>query len=138
MSYLLDTCIISDLRKAVPTQARAWFESRNQESFYLSVVTLAELLDGIERLPSSHKRKELEKWYHYEVQQHFKRHILSIDDRVAKEWGLLNANLNKKGLCVGVQDLYIGATARIFSLTLVTRNKKDFQAMDIPLVDPWE
>jgi len=49
MSYLLDTCVISELRKPVSTKIREWLESKDELSFYISVVTIVELLDGVER-----------------------------------------------------------------------------------------
>lgn len=137
MSYLLDTCVLSELRKPITQKTRKWFDDKDQELFYISVVTIAELWDGIERLPQSKKKKELEEWFLGGIHTRFKNRILSIDDRVAKEWGTLNARLLKKGVSVGVQDLYIGATAKAYSLELVTLNHKDFQAMELLLVNPF-
>ncbi len=57
MSYLLDTCVLSELRKKIPQNVRNWFNSKNQDLFYISVITIAELWDGIERLPNSKKKK---------------------------------------------------------------------------------
>jgi predicted nucleic acid-binding protein len=137
MSYLLDTCILSELRKNVPEKTRVWFENKDQDQFFISVVTLAELWDGIERLPKSKRRNDLQDWFHGEIHSRFKDRILTIDDRVAMEWGFLNAGLRRKGVTMGVQDLYIAATVKSHSLVLVTVNIKDFQAADIPLVNPW-
>jgi predicted nucleic acid-binding protein len=138
MSYLLDTCILSELRKTIPAKTREWFESRDQDLFYISVVTIAELWDGIERLSVSKKKKDLEDWFHGEVYSRFKDKILPIDDHVAKEWGNLNASLSRQGICVGVQDLYIAATAKSYNLALATINIKDFQTLGIPLINPWQ
>ena len=137
MSYLLDTCILSELRKNVPQNALSWFETKDQNLFYISVVTLAELLDGIERLPDSKKKRDLEDWFYGELHSRFKDRILSIDDHVAKEWAYLNASLQRKGICVGLQDLYIAATAKAHCFSLITLNLKDFQSIDIPVINPW-
>lgn len=138
MSYLLDTCVLSELRKAVPDVIRDWFDNVDQDLFYISVVSIAELLDGIERLPQSKKRKDLEHWFFGEVHTRFKDRILPIDDHVAKEWAYLNAALTQKGHNIGVQDLYIAATAKSHGLAIVTRNSKDFKHTDIRLINPWE
>lgn len=138
MSYLLDTSVISELRKNIPDAVRNWFSTIDQELFFISVVTIAELLDGIERLPQSKRRKDLEKWFFGEVYSRFKDRILPIDDHVAKEWAYLNAFLLRKGKIVGVQDLYIAATAKSQGFAIVTRNTKDFENTQIPLINPWE
>lgn len=138
MSFLLDTCVLSELRKKVPEKTKNWFEGKDQDLFYISVVTIAELWDGIQRLQDSKKKKDLEDWFFGDVHNQFVDRILSIDDRVAKEWGTINANLQKKGICVGVQDLYIGATVKAYGLELVTLNTKDFESLDISIINPWE
>lgn len=138
MSYLLDTCTISELRKSISQKTMEWFESKDQDLLFISVVTIAELFDGIERLPKSKKKKDLEDWFHGDIHTRFKDRILPIDDRVAMEWGHLNAQLQRKGICVGVQDLYIAATAKSHNLAIVTLNTKDFQWVDIPLINPFE
>lgn len=138
MSYLLDTCVLSELRKGSSKAVKEWFETKDQDLFFISVVTIAELLDGIERLPISKKRRDLEDWFYGEVYTLFLDKILPIDDHVAKEWAYLNANLRLKGISVGVQDLYIAATAKSKGFSLVTLNVKDFQELNIPLFNPWQ
>lgn len=126
----------------MPSSVREWFDTIDQDLFYISVVTIAELLDGIERLPQSKKKKDLENWFFGEVYSRFKDRIVAVDDHVAKEWAYLNAKLNaslqRKGHTVGVQDLYIAATAKSHGFAIVTRNVKDFQHTKIPLINPWE
>src|ERR1700722_3973678 len=137
MSYLLDTCVLSELRKSIPLNIREWFSSKDSDLFFISVVTVAELWDGIERLSASHKRRDLEEWFRDEVHSRFKDRIVSIDDRVAKEWGSLNAKLQKKGPMVGVQDIYIAATAKSWALSLINLNVQDFGHMDLMVINPW-
>jgi len=137
MSYLIDTCVISELRRKIPSHVSEWFESKDEELFFISVVTVAELLDGIERLPMSKKKRDLEDWFHGDVLSRFKDRILPIDEKVAKAWGLLSASLKNKGINVGIQDLYIAATARVNSLAVVTLNFKDFKDIEISIFNPW-
>lgn len=137
MNYILDTCVISELRKKVPGNTKEWFENKDQNHFYISVVTIAEILDGIERLPNSKKKNDLQDWFYSDVYSRFADRIISIDDHIAKEWAFLNSALQKKGVNVGVQDLYIAATAKAHGFALVTINTKDFQAIDIPVFNPW-
>lgn len=137
MSYLFDTCVLSQLRKMIPENVKMWFETKEQNFFYVSVVTIAELLDGIQRLPGSKKKTDLEDWFYGDIHSRFKNRIIPIDDHIAKEWAFLNANLQSKGICVGVQDLYIAATAKAHGFPLVTLNTKDFQQINIPIINPW-
>jgi toxin FitB len=138
MSYLLDICAISALRKKVPTHVIHWFENKDEDLFFISAVTLAELFDGVEHLPASKKRSDLEDWLHGNVLARFKDRILPIDEKVAKTWGLLSAHLKNKGINVGTQDLYIAATALVNSLAIVTLNLKDFKDVNISIFNPWE
>ena len=138
MSYLIDTCVISYLRKEMPSCAMQWFANREEESFLMSVVTVAELLDGIERLKPSKKKRDLESWFFGEVMERFKGRILPIDEQIAKAWGLLSASLRNKGIAVSVQDLYLAATAQVYSLAILTANSKHLKALDLPVINPWE
>jgi len=138
MSYLIDTCVISELRKKVPDSVREWFESKDEDSFLMSVVTVGELLDGIERLKPSKKKRDLESWFFGEVLTRFHGRILPIDENVAKTWGQLSASIRKKGKAIDVQDLYIAATARAHAIAIVTTNVKHFKDVDIPVINPWE
>lgn len=138
MSYLLDTCVLSQLRKRIPSKVQEWFECKDQNQFFISTLTIAELWDGIERLENSKKRKDLEEWFIGDVQARFKDNIISIDETIALKWGLINSTLQKKGITVGVQDLYIAATAASKNLALITINMKDFANIDIVTINPWE
>lgn len=72
-----------------------------------------------------------------EVNTRFNGKILPIDGAVAVKWGTLNASLQKKGILVGVQDLYIAAMALTNNLALVTLNTKDFDKLELVLLNPW-
>lgn len=87
MTYLLDTCAISELRKAVPVKVNQWFADKDPETFYVSVVTVAEIADGINRLATSKKKKELEEWFNGYFMQRFDEKILPINTKIAKAWG---------------------------------------------------
>lgn len=137
MAYLLDTCVVSYLRKNIPPEVRDWFTSQDDEFFFLSVVTLAEIEDGISRLSPSQKKQDLEDWFYGSLQARFQERILPIDVTVARTWGQLNAKLICHGFNVGVQDLYLAATAKVHGLALVTVNVNDFENMDVVVINPW-
>lgn len=137
MSYLLDTCVVSELRKELPPNARNWFSSKEEGLFFVSVVTIAEIEDGIQRLQSSRKKADLEDWFYGSFQSSFQDRILSIDSSIAKTWGQMNAKLTSQGIIVGVQDLYISATAFVHSLAVVTINTKHFEPTGVVVINPW-
>lgn len=140
MSYLLDTCILSYLRKdkkEIPKSVQEWFSNKDESLFFLSVVTMAEIEDGIHRLSPSRKKTDLEDWFYGAFQGQFHDKILSIDSSIAKTWGQLNAKLMRKGINIGVQDLYIAATAIVHSLAIVTTNVKDFEPTNVVIFNPW-
>ncbi len=138
MNYLLDTCVISELRKEVPASVKDWFSDKNSDSFFISVVTIGEIIDGIERMSPSKKKNDLGEWLFREVLERFQGKILPINENIAKNWGRLSAELRKKGISIGVQDLYLAATAQVHSLTILTINVKHFQPIGIQVINPWK
>ena len=138
MNYLLDTCSVSALRGTVPVSVREWFESRDPDCFYVSVVTLAEIEDGIERLAESKKKRDLREWFSGPFRSQFTKRFLPINEDVAIAWGKLNARLIQKGCNIYAQDLYLAATAEVFRLEIVTINIKDFKPTGLSIVNPWQ
>lgn len=137
MSFLLDTCTISYLRRDLPAKAKEWFSTKSNEIFFISVVSLAEIEDGIARIKTSRKKADLQDWFYGSFQEQFHERCLDIDEPVARAWGQLNAKLRKRGLTVGVQDLYIAATALVHGLAVVTCNTKDFDLTGVAVINPW-
>jgi len=138
MSYLLDTCVVSYLRGEVSHEVKVWFSGRNADQFFISVVSIAEVEDGIQRLKPSRKKSDLEDWFYGSFQEQFQDNTLFIDTTVAKTWGRLNAKLSTKDIVIGTQDLYIAATALVHGLAIVTRNVKDFAPTGAVVINPWE
>lgn len=139
MNYLLDTNIVSEWTKASPdTGVVSWLSEIEEDSVFLSVVTFAELRHGIERLPTSKRRKQLDEWLRGELPLRFEQRILPVDGAVADEWGRLVARHDSLGRPIHAMDALIAATAQVYSLTLVTRNTSDFEASVKSLVNPWK
>jgi toxin FitB len=76
-------------------------------------------------------------WLAEELPARFEERILDIDSRVAETWGVVMARAQKIGLTLGSMDAFVAATAEAHSLTLATRNVRDFQRLGISLLDPW-
>ncbi len=135
MSFLLDTNVVSELRKGLRCNPRVagWFAGIDDADVYLSVLVVGELRQGIERLRDKDPRQSnaLERWLVEILAAHVDR-ILDIDRAVAEEWGRLAARRT-----VSVIDGLLAATARTHGLTLATRNVKHFAATGVAHFDPF-
>lgn len=135
MSYLIDTNVLSELRRREPdVNVRKWLERRPAMTLYLSVLTLGELRKGIELLPESARKRALLDWLAVELPGFFAGRVLPIDTRVADRWGHL---LAQKRRPLPAIDSLLAATALTHDLALVTRNRRDFQYPGLSVVDPW-
>lgn len=138
MSYLLDTNVISERTRPQPDKnVRRWLRSHRVSETYLSVITLAELEQGIVRLGDTRRAKELGDFL-AKVERQFRGRILLVDRDVAHAWASLTAQALREGRGLGYADSLIAATARSHNLTVVTRNTSDFAAAGVPLINPWE
>lgn len=138
MSHLLDTNVISEWVAARPNPGVVgWLADADEDRVFLSVVSLAELRYGVERLRSGQRRQRLDEWLRHELPQRFEGRILPVDDVVAAMWGLVVARRDAAGRPIGVMDAFIAATAEAHTLTIVTRNTADFDPSVVPLINPW-
>lgn len=135
MSYLLDTYVLSELRRREPdVHVVRWLDLRPPGTLFLSVLTLGELRKGVEALPAGARKQALDDWLATELPAYFGGRILPIDARVADRWGRLVA---QAGRAVPAIDSLLAATALAHGLTLVTRNVRDFQHLGLAVIDPW-
>ena len=137
MSFLLDTCVVSELRKPHPDDGvLAWFEMCAEDMLYLSAVTLGELCYGIELLPESRRKIALMTWY-AQVCLSYTGHILDVTLPVLERWGSFRATRQKSGGTLAMGDGLIAATAIVNGMTVVTRNTSDFIGLGVDLINPW-
>lgn len=136
MSFLLDTNVISELRKGPRSNEGVfrWFSSLSDDDIFLSVLVIGEIRRGIERIRrrDSKSARSLEGWLKKLVSAYGDR-ILPIDRDVAEEWGRAGT-----GGPVPVVDGLIAATAKVHGLTLATRNIRDVARTGVAAVNPWE
>ena len=135
MSYLLDTNVLSELRRKSPDETVVeWFARRPPSTLYLSVLTLGELRKGIEGVADSKRRMSLNDWLESDLPAFFVGRILPVDAQVAERWGRLVATAGRPLPAI---DSLLGATAAQHGLSIVTRNGKDFADMGLDIINPW-
>lgn len=135
MSYLLDTNVLSELRRTTPNAGAAeWFAQRPASTLYLSVLTLGELRKGAEGIADASRRTALLDWLEAELPIFFTGRILPVDAQVADRWGRLVATANRP---VPAIDSLLAATAAHHGLSLVTRNVRDFANLGLEIINPW-
>ena len=139
MSYLIDTNVLSELRRKQPdANVVAWFKQRPRQSLYLSVLTLGEIRKGIERLddvPGSLRRQTLVDWLQQDLPTFFLGRLLPVDTHVADRWGRLLASAARPLPAIGG---LLAATALHHDMTLVSRNVKDFIGLNLDIINPWD
>jgi predicted nucleic acid-binding protein len=138
VNFLLDTNLVSEWIKPHPNAGVvAWLADADEDRVFISVVTLAELRHGVERLAVGQRRKRLNEWLQGELLIRFDARILPVDAAVADAWGRIVAHREALGRPIGAMDAFIAATAQIHNLTLATRNQTDFTSSVDAIVNPW-
>lgn len=138
MNYLLDTCIISELIKPVPSNSVVeWLNNIPEDNIYLSSITIGEIQKGISKLVDSKKKLNLQSWLDKDLLNRFNSKIISIDKDICITWGIITANAEKRGKKLASIDSLIAATAINKVLTLVTRNTSDMIESGANIVDPF-
>lgn len=138
MTYLLDTCVISELAAKRPApEVMEWIQSVDPESVFLSVVTVGEIRKGIEKAQDPKRKAVLEAWLHDELLIRFRSRLAVLDTGVLLEWGALVGRLETQGTPMPAIDSLIAATALHGRFVLVTRNEDDFVNAGVRLLNPW-
>lgn len=136
--WLLDTNILSELRRAKPEQrVIAFVAAQPLDLLHVSTATLAEIRFGIELVADARRRAELNDWLTHKVRPMFEHRVLAITEDVMLKWRLLVEEGRKAGHTFSQPDLIIGATALHHGLTVVTRNTEDFERARVPVLNPW-
>jgi predicted nucleic acid-binding protein len=135
--YLLDTNVISELRKPVgriSPDVAAWAAAADTNSLYISTITVMELELGVLRLELRRPAQAmpLRNWLERHVLQQFAGRILPVDSAVALRCAQLHVpNMRPE------RDAYIAATAAVHGMAVVTRNVSDFAGTGVAVINPW-
>lgn len=139
MTFLLDTNVISELRKAgdgrAATNVTAWVAAQDATTFLISAITILELERGVLSVQRRDPKQggRLRKWLDDHVRPQFAGRILPIDDAIATRCAQLHIPDRRNEA-----DALIAATALVHNLSVVTRNVKDFHETGVVVIDPWQ
>jgi len=137
MRYLLDTNIISDVAKPVPSPSLlAWMSEQIDDDLFIASLTVAEIRRGVLEKPAGKRRDALEAWFSGPEgpQALFAGRVLSFDEAAALVWARLMADGRTRGRPRSALDMIIAAVAEAHGCTVVTDNERDFS--DIPVINP--
>jgi len=138
LSYLVDTCVLSELARPSPSKdVTQWLDQAEETDLYLSVLTLGELEKGVARLPSSARRRKIEKWIREDLAERFGGRLLAVDQPVAERWGRISGEAELRGEPLPVIDALIAATSLVHGLDIVTRNTADMERCGARCINPW-
>jgi toxin FitB len=136
---LLDTNIISEILKPeYDGNVGHWLETNIPESLFLSSITIAELAFGVSRLPEGKRRANLSHSMQRIESETFVGRILDFTAAMAMRSGDVRAIRERTGRTVSLADAGIAATAITHRFALATRNIKDFEGLDLELINPFE
>jgi len=135
---LLDTNVVSELMRPTPdAKVLEWFDGQEPGTMALSVITPAEILYGLERLPYGRRRADLAARFHAFLDRGFGNAIHPVDLATAERFAAIRAARDAAGRPMTSFDALIAATAGVHDMVLATRNTGDFTDCGIDVADPW-
>ena len=138
MTVLLDTNVVSELiRKAPDPAVEAWVAGHPLEKLFFSAVGEAELRYGAAILPAGRRRESLVSEIEAMLRDAFEERVLPFDSEAARVYAEITAMRRSAGRAVPPADCQIAAIARSRDMAVATRNVRDFEDMDIEVIDPW-
>ena len=138
MPFLLDTSIVRESVKPKPEErVLAWLEAQTPSELFLAAQTIGELVRGARKVKQKARREQFERWIEQNLAEQFEGRVLPFDAPAAVLWGRLMGDGDRRGRTPAAADAQIAAVAIHHDLTLVTRNVKDFERLNVNLLNPW-
>ena len=134
--YLLDTNVVSELARRIPHPAVIRFLD-TQDDLWLSAIVLGELTLGVHLLPHGRRRDSLSDWLSQLIAD-FDQRVLPIERWEAERAAAFQAHARREGRVLQLADALIAGTAVTNDLTIATRNVRDFDGLDVAVINPWE
>ncbi len=136
MKYLLDTNVVSNYAKPRrDLRVDAWLGRLDDSDLYLSTLTIAELWQGIDRLPSGEKKSALAKWVDEDLMSHFFGRTVGYTLDAARNYGQLVERARTAGKHPDTMDVLLASTALAEGMVVATLNRKHFEVLGVPLVE---
>ncbi len=137
MRVLLDTCVLSELRKPQADEGvRQAVDELPDDDLFVSVISVGEIAKGIALLNDGRRKRELQSWLQT-LERDYVVRILQVGRETAHIWGELTATARRNGRFISASDGLIAATARRHGLHVMTRNVADFEPTGAMLINPW-
>jgi toxin FitB len=134
---LLDTCVLSELRKPkADAGVRQSVDEIPDDDLFISVISIGEIAKGIALLNDSRRKRDLQSWLQA-LERDYADRILPVDLETAHIWGELTAAAQRNGQPVAASNGLIAATTRRHGLHIMTRNVSDFAPTGVMLINPW-
>ena len=136
---ILDTNVLSELMTPAPARkVVSWVvKQRSLEAVFISTITVAEILYGVELLPAGKRRDKLESEAQAMFSEDFAGRILSFDQESARAFSRIASRQRQRGTPMADFDAQIAAIAQVHGAALATRNTADFKGCGIRLINPW-
>ena len=135
MTFLLDTCVLSDETKSRRhPRVDSWLKRESTRGVFVSSVSLVEIQYGIAIMPAGRRRSAFERWFHSQLVPFVRPGLVAVDEEIALRCGLIMAERPNSE----VPDALIAATALVHGLVVATRNVKHFAFAGLSVFNPWE
>lgn len=137
--FLLDTNVISELRKPQPNRiVTGLISAQAEDDLFISEVTFAEIRSGIEQLDDPERRAAISAWLDHTLRRLFEGRTLPISEDVILRWRLMLEAGRRRGHTFGQLDLFVAAIAAHNDLIVITRDVTHFAAASVAVLNPWK
>ncbi len=139
MKYLLDTTLLIELAHAAEEDwISRWVDAFDEDSVYISILTIGELSRGIEAEPDPQRKQALQTWLDDDLLVRFHGKIVPLDLEVMAEWGGLTVQLTETEHQLSAVESLIAATVKAKKMVLITYDREIYTAAGIDASDPWQ
>ena len=136
---ILDTNVISEMMKSVPSSnVMTWIDRQNAGELFITTITIAEIVYGLNALPVGSRRNMLENAFDKTMSKAFEYRVLGFDEPAAYRYGQLMTDRKKMGKPLSILDGQIAAIAHVNGFRVATRNICDFSDCGLELIDPFK